>query len=53
VLTPHIGASTHDSQRRIGELIVGAIESFGGDEAEGLGEGFPGADAARRRCGMA
>jgi phosphoglycerate dehydrogenase-like enzyme len=53
VLTPHLGASTHDSQRRIGELIVGAIESFGGAAAEGLGEGLLEADAVRRRCGMA
>jgi phosphoglycerate dehydrogenase-like enzyme len=53
VLTPHIGASTHDSQRRIGELIVGAIESFGGGAAEDLGEGLLEGDAARRRCGKA
>jgi phosphoglycerate dehydrogenase-like enzyme len=53
VLTPHIGASTHDSQRRIGEQIVRAIESFEGVAAEGLGEGFPAAGARRRGCGMA
>jgi D-3-phosphoglycerate dehydrogenase len=30
VLTPHIGASTHDSQREIGERIVETIDSFAG-----------------------
>jgi D-3-phosphoglycerate dehydrogenase / 2-oxoglutarate reductase len=30
LLTPHIGASTHDSQREIGERIVETIDSFAG-----------------------
>ncbi len=28
VLTPHLGAGTFDSQRAIGNIVVGAIESF-------------------------
>lgn len=51
VLTPHIGASTHDSQREIGEQICRAIESFGG--SADLGEGLPEAGSRRRRCGTA
>ena len=31
VLTPHIGASTHDTQREIGERIVETIDSFAGE----------------------
>jgi len=52
VLTPHIGANTHDTQREIGDVIVRTIDAFeaGADEA---GEGFPGTDAPLRRCGMA
>lgn len=50
VLTPHIGASTHDSQREIGEVIVRTIESFEGG-AETIGEGLPAPDAQRLRCG--
>jgi phosphoglycerate dehydrogenase-like enzyme len=53
VLTPHIGASTHDSQRRIGELIVRAIEGFEGGPAEASGEGIPEPASRRLRCGMA
>ena len=30
VLTPHIGASTHDTQREIGERIVETIDTFAG-----------------------
>jgi phosphoglycerate dehydrogenase-like enzyme len=52
VLTPHIGASTHDSQREIGELIVRSIESFGGGAGD-LGEELPLAGAPLRRCGTA
>jgi phosphoglycerate dehydrogenase-like enzyme len=52
VLTPHIGASTHDSQREIGEEIVRAIESFEGD-AGTPGEGILEADPEPRRYGMA
>lgn len=50
VLTPHIGASTHDSQREIGEVIVRTIESFEGG-AETIGEELPGPDTLLRRCG--
>ncbi len=50
VLTPHIGASTHDSQREIGEVIVRTIESFEGG-AETIGEGLPAPDAQLLRCG--
>lgn len=28
ILTPHIGASTHDSQREIGEIICGFVASY-------------------------
>src|SRR5262245_5412819 len=52
VLTPHIGASTHDSQRRIGELIVRAIEGFAGGTAGG-GEGIPEPGSRRLQCGTA
>jgi phosphoglycerate dehydrogenase-like enzyme len=52
VLTPHIGASTHDSQREIGELIVRSIETFAGGTG-GVGEGLPEAGAPLRECGMA
>ena len=52
VLTPHIGASTHDSQREIGELIVRSIESFGGGTG-GLGEELLEAGAPLRRFGTA
>jgi D-3-phosphoglycerate dehydrogenase len=52
VLTPHIGASTHDSQREIGDVIVRTIEAFEAGAAE-AGEGLPGADAPGRVCGMA
>jgi len=51
VLTPHIGASTHDSQREIGEQIVRAIESLGG--SLGLGEELHEAGSRRRLSGMA
>jgi phosphoglycerate dehydrogenase-like enzyme len=51
VLTPHIGASTHDSQREIGEQICRVIESFGG--AAELGEGLPEAGSRRLRSGTA
>ena len=51
VLTPHIGASTHDTQREIGEQIVAVIESLGSSADHG--EGLPGAGSQRRRCGMA
>jgi len=50
VLTPHIGASTHDSQREIGDVIVRSIESFEGGSDE-VGEGLPGPDAPLRQCG--
>jgi len=50
VLTPHIGASTHDSQREIGEVIVRTIESFEGG-AEIIGEELPGPDTLLRQCG--
>jgi phosphoglycerate dehydrogenase-like enzyme len=50
VLTPHIGASTHDSQREIGGVIVRTIEAFEGG-AEIIGEGLPGPDTLLRRCG--
>jgi D-3-phosphoglycerate dehydrogenase len=36
VLTPHIGASTHDTQREIGEVIVRTVDSF---ESGGAGAG--------------
>jgi phosphoglycerate dehydrogenase-like enzyme len=53
VLTPHIGASTHDSQRRIGELVVRAIDSFAG-AAGGLARAIPEPSSRRRRrYGMA
>jgi phosphoglycerate dehydrogenase-like enzyme len=51
VLTPHIGASTHDSQRRIGELIVQAIEGFASGAAGG--EGIPEPGTRRFQGGMA
>jgi D-3-phosphoglycerate dehydrogenase len=50
VLTPHIGASTHDSQREIGEVIVRTIESFDGG-TETIGEELSGPDAPLLRCG--
>ena len=52
VLTPHIGASTHDSQREIGDVIVRTIEAFEGGAGD-AGEGIPGPDAALCRCGTA
>ncbi len=52
VLTPHIGASTHDSQRAIGEQIVRAIESFAGAAGD-LGEELPEPTPRLRRYGMA
>lgn len=51
VLTPHIGASTHDSQREIGDVIVRTIEAFAAAAGD-AGEGLPGAGGAARRCGM-
>ena len=51
VLTPHIGASTHDSQREIGEQIVRVIGSTG-DSAD-LEEELHGAGSRRRLSGMA
>jgi phosphoglycerate dehydrogenase-like enzyme len=53
VLTPHIGASTYDSQRRIGELIVRAIEGFEGSAVAAPGEGIPEPASRRLRCGKA
>jgi phosphoglycerate dehydrogenase-like enzyme len=51
VLTPHIGASTHDSQREIGHEIVRSIEIFaGGAAAE---EEVLAPDPALRPCRMA
>ncbi len=52
VLTPHIGANTHDSQREIGDVIVRTIESFEGGAAD-VGEEVPGPGSTLRRCGMA
>jgi phosphoglycerate dehydrogenase-like enzyme len=53
VLTPHVGASTHDSQREIGEEIVRTIDAFEGGADAGTGEELSGADAPLRRCGTA
>ena len=53
VLTPHIGASTHDSQREIGEQIVRTIEAFEGGAGAEPGEEFSEADARLRRSGTA
>ena len=52
VLTPHIGASTHDSQREIGEQIVRALESIAGATGRAE-EGILAAGPDLRRCGMA
>lgn len=51
VLTPHIGASTHDSQREIGELIVRSIETFEG--GAGAEEEVLASDPALRQSRMA
>ena len=52
VLTPHIGANTHDTQREIGEVIVRTIESFEGETATD-GDGLPEPDGTLHRCGAA
>jgi len=52
VLTPHIGANTHDTQREIGAVIVRTIESFEGEMAT-VGDGLPEPDGTLRECGAA
>ena len=36
VLTPHLGASTFDSQREIGRAVVGIVNAFADEEARRL-----------------
>jgi len=53
VLTPHIGASTHDSQREIGERIVETIDSFAGSTGQAAEEELLEPGPALRRSRMA